>query len=284
MKKLLIVVFLFPLIASSQNLYLSARLGTANYQGDLKAKSISFAQSKLLGSLGVRYDLSEHLTARSFFTLTSLQADDKNGNAFMQQRNLNFKTKIFDWEIGAQYSLFSFNDQWWTPYIFAGIGIFRYNPYTHDTAGNKIFLKPLSTEGQGFTPGVKDYKLTQFHIPFGIGAEYSLNEDMRLGVEFGYRKVFTDYLDDVSSTYVDETALLNARGQTAVDLAWRGDEKGGGPYPAAGTIRGNSKYNDGYYYIAITYTVRIVLDKYKDIAGLPSGKRQKKSGCPASAY
>jgi hypothetical protein len=107
---------------------------------------------------------------------------------------------------------------------------------------------------------------------------------MRLGLEFGYRKIFTDYLDDVSSYYTDETALLAARGQKAVDLAWRGDEKGGGPYPGPGTIRGNSKFNDAYYYLAITYTLRLVFDQYKEIAGLPAGKKGKRSGCPASKY
>lgn len=284
MKKLLVFLSCFPLIATAQNFYISARLGEANYQGDLKAKSISFSKARLLGSIGARYDLSEHITARSYFTLTSLRADDKSGTPSMQTRNLNFRTKIFDWELGAQYSLFSFNDQWWTPYVFAGIGIFHFNPYTLDSTGTKTFLKPLSTEGEGFTAGIKDYKLTQFSIPFGFGAEYSLNEDQRLGLEFGFRKTFTDHLDDVSGDYVDETALLNARGQKAVDLAWRGDEHGGGSYPPAGTIRGNPKFKDAYYYVAVTYTIRLVLDQYKEIAGLAHGKKGKRSGCPASRY
>ena len=284
MKKFLVLLFCLPFLADAQNLYVSARLGMSNYQGDLKAKSISFSQSKLLGSLGARYDFTEHIAARSFFTLTALHADDKKGTTTMQQRNLNFKTKIFDWELTGQYNFFSFNDKWWTPYIFAGIGICHFKPYTQDVNGGKVYLQPLSTEGQGFIPGVKNYKLTQFSIPFGVGAEYSLDEDMRLGAEFGFRKLFTDYLDDVSGVYADQTALLNARGQTAVDYAWRGDEKSGAPYPPAGYTRGNPKYKDAYYYLAITFTRRLVLDKYKDIAGLPSGKKQKKSGCPATRY
>jgi hypothetical protein len=162
--------------------------------------------------------------------------------------------------------------------------MFHFKPYTTDTSGNKTFLKPLSTEGQGFMTGVKDYKLTQFSIPFGFGAEYSLNEDMRLGLELGYRKIFTDYLDDVSTNYVDETTLLNARGPKAVDLAWRGDEAHGGPYPAAGYMRGNPKYKDGYYYVAITYTLRFWFDKYKQTSGIPSGKKEKKVGCPATRF
>lgn len=282
MKKIFLAFCCLPIIASSQNFYFSGRLGIANYQGDLKAKAITLSQSKLMASVGARYDLSEHITARSYLTLTSLRADDKKGTGAMQLRNLNFKTKIFDWELTAQYSLFSLNDRWWTPYVFAGLGIYHYKPYTKDTSGNKTFLKPLSTEGEGFIPGVKDYKLTQFSIPFGFGAEYSLDEDQRIGIEFGYRKTFTDYLDDVSNVYVDQNSLLNARGQKAVDLAYRGYEVKAGPYPAAGTSRGNPKNKDGYYYVAITYTIRYFFDKYKQIVGLPSGKKEKRVGCPAT--
>lgn len=235
-----------------------------------------------MGSIGVRYDLSEHLTARSYLTLTSLRGDDRKGTVSMQQRNLNFQTRLFDWELTAQYSLFSLNDRWWSPYVFAGIGLYHFNPYTKDSADNKIFLKPLSTEGQGFTPGIDNYKLTGFSIPFGLGVNYALNEDMRLGLEFGYRKIFTDYLDDVSSNYADQSALFAARGPLAVDLAWREDEITGAPYPVAGTSRGNPAQKDGYYYIALTYTVRYFFDKYKQIVGLPSGKREKRVGCPAT--
>src|SRR5215471_10414503 len=110
MKKLLAILICLPFITSAQNFYASARLGIANYQGDLKAKSISFAQSKLMGSLGARYDISDHVVARTYFSLTSLHADDKNGTPTMQQRNLNFSTKLFDWELGVQYNFFSFND------------------------------------------------------------------------------------------------------------------------------------------------------------------------------
>ncbi len=284
MKKLLLAFCLSPFIVSAQNFHFSGRFGIANYQGDLKAKSVSLSQAKLMFSLGARYDLTEHIMARSYLTLTSLQADDKKGTAIMQQRNLNFKSKIFDWELTGQYSFFSLNERWWTPYVFAGIGLYHFNPYTKDAGGTKTFLKPLSTEGQGFQPGVKEYKLWQFNIPFGVGAEYSLNEDMRLGIEMGYKKLFTDHLDDVSGNYADESKLLTAKGQNAVDLAYRGDEVGAGPYPSPDILRGNPKNKDGYYYVAVTYTVRYFFDKYKQIAGLPGGGRKKKVGCPATRF
>jgi opacity protein-like surface antigen len=284
MKKLLLVFSTLPFFAAAQNFNFSVRLGLAGYQGDLKANAISLSQNKLMGSIGARYDLTEHISARSYITYTSLQADDKNGNETMKLRNLNFKTKLLDWELTGQYNFFTLNDRWWTPYAFAGIGLFHFNPYTTDANGNKVLLQPLSTEGQGFVTGIKEYKRTQFSIPLGFGADYALNEDMRLGLEFGYRKIFTDFLDDASGNYVDETALRNARGQTAVDVAWRGDEIDLAPYPAGGASRGNPELKDGYYYVALTYTVRYFFDKYKQTAGIPSYKRDKKVGCPSTRY
>lgn len=282
MKQLLMGLFCLPLVASAQNFHFSARLGAAGYHGDLKEHKVSLSQMGLMGSLGARYDLSGHLSARTYFTYGTLRGDDKKGNTAMQGRNLNFKTRLFDWELSGQYNLFSLNDRWWTPYVFAGVGLYRYKPFTVDSADNKVFLKPLSTEGQGFTEGRDPYKLTGFSIPLGVGAEYSLNEDMRLGLELGYRKIFTDYLDDVSTTYVDQASLAAARGQQAADFAWRGDEIHGGPYPAAGTLRGTSAQKDGYYYVALTYTIRFYFDKYKQTSGIPGGGREKRMGCPGT--
>jgi hypothetical protein len=96
--------------------------------------------------------------------------------------------------------------------------------------------------------------------------------------------LFTDYLDDVSGTYLDQSALLAARGQQAVDIAYRGDEVGQGFYPPAGTTRGNPESKDAYYYVALTCTVRHFFDKYKEIAGLPAYRKDRKVGCPASRY
>ena len=284
MKKLLLAACIFPLLSQAQNFHFSARAGIASYQGDLKAKAMSLSQSKPMGSIGARYDLSTHLTLRTYLTLASLAGDDKKGTASMRDRNLNFKTSLFDWEGGIQYNFFDLNYKWWTPYAFAGIGLFHFNPFTRDPNGEKTFLRPLSTEGQGVVDGVKPYSLTQFSIPLGFGAERMLNEDMRVGLEVGYRKIFTDYLDDVSGTYITESVLLAARGPKAVELAYRGDEVHTNPYPTNGTARGNPKLDDGYFYIGVTFTLRFYFDKYKQIAGLPSSKRDKKVGCPATRY
>jgi hypothetical protein len=281
MRYILLLISTLPLTLSAQNFHFAARAGLANYQGDLQAKAITLNGAKFLGSFGAHYDLTEHITARTYISFTTLAADDKNGTAGMRARNLNFNSNLFEWELSAQYNILSLNYNWYTPYLFAGIGVFNFKPYTihNDT---KSYLQPLSTEGQGLPGGPKPYKLTQLAIPIGLGALYAINEDIRVGLELGYRKTFTDYIDDVSGEYYDEGALFAARGQTAVDLAWRGDEVGAGPYPAAKTLRANAKSKDGYYYAALTITVRSFIDQYKRIAGLPSYKREKKVGCPAN--
>lgn len=284
MKNLLLLIFLLPLMASSQDFHFSARLGLMGYQGDLKAKPITLSQAKPMFSLGARYDLTEHIMARSYFTYGALTATDKKGTATMKARNLDFQTKILDWELGAQYNILNLNNSWWTPYVFAGVGFFHFNPYTKDAAGEKNFLKPLSTEGQGFVTGINNYSLTQFSIPFGFGVDYLLGEDHRIGLEFSYRYLTTDYLDDVSDRYVAEADLLKARGVKAVELAYRGDEVSNNAYPVAGDIRGNPKNKDGYYYVAFTYTFRFWFDKYKETSGIPGGRRDRKVGCPSTNY
>ena len=281
MRYILLLISSFPLGLAAQNFHFAARAGLANYQGDLQAKAVTLKNSKFIGSFGAHYDLNEHFTARTYFSISKLSGDDKTGNTNMRLRNLNFETNIFEWELSVQYNLLTLNYNWCTPYVFAGVGFFNFKPYTYFNE-SKVYLQPLSTEGQGLPGGPKPYKLTQLNIPLGFGALYAINEDIRVGLELGYRKTFTDHLDDVSGDYYDEAALFAGRGQTAVDLAYRGDEVGAGPYPTAKTPRGSAALKDGYYYAAITITVRSFIDQYKRIAGLPSYKREKKVGCPAN--
>ena len=71
----------------------------------------------------------------------------------MQQRNLNFKTKIFEWELAGQYNFFSFNEKWWTPYVFLGFGLFHFNPYTQDAKWYQGLPGSVEYRGQGLFPG-----------------------------------------------------------------------------------------------------------------------------------
>ncbi len=276
---IIICMFLQSSIAIAQNWHVSGRIGFSNYQGDLQDRRLALSQAKLTGSLGLRYDISEHLTARTFVSLATLMATDGNNkSAELRKRNLDFHSRLIDLELGAQYQIFSLNNKWWTPYVFAGIGMFNFKPATRTNAGDKVFLAPLSTEGQGFVNGRDPYSLWQFMIPFGVGAEYLITEDLRVGLEFGYRATFTDYIDDVSKGYVDQNILLANSGSQAVELAYRGE----GAYPNTGERRGNPNNNDAYYFVQLTVTLRPFVDWYARTSGMAGFKKNKKVGCPAT--
>jgi hypothetical protein len=121
-------------------------------------------------------------------------------------------------------------------------------------------LQPLSTEGQGLSqfPKQKPYKLTQVALGFGIGARYAINSNMNIGAEFTQRKTFTDYLDDVSSIYVDYNTLMQAKGAKSVEMAYRGDElPGGQAYPGHGEQRGTPSEMDWYYFFGLNFEIRL---------------------------
>lgn len=252
MKKHLYLIFiLFTTIAEAQPVRLHFLGGFANYNGDLQEKGFTLQQARGVFGAGATFNLNDRLLVRSDATFAHVGADDKrNTRPKLIARNLNFTARVYELSLLGEYNVFNLSDHKLSPYLFGGIALFHFTPYTTDPLGNKIYLPGLSTEGQGFLPNKKDYKRTDFNIPVGGGIKYALSDDIHIGFELGLRVLKTDYLDDVSSFYVDRDRLLAARGQRAVDYAFRGDELKTNPtgYPPGGTIRGNNKVNDFYYF------------------------------------
>jgi Domain of unknown function (DUF6089) len=281
LKKIIIPLLLLPLFAGAQRVHVNLFGGIANYIGDLVDKPYQSNQTNPAVGFGVAYEISDHLSVRGSYTLGKVVGYDQlSSNIDFRKRNLNFQSRISEGSLVLEYSLLNIYDKRWTPYMFAGVAFYQYNPYTKDQFNNKVFLQPLGTEGQGLAkyPNRKPYSLSQQAIPFGGGFKYAINDNLRLGVEVGLRKLFTDYLDDVSATYVGETDLLIARGSQAVALSYRGDEIVGGipSYPVEGDGRGNPKSNDWYYFTGITLSFRI--GDWSGGGG--SGGKVKGMGCP----
>jgi hypothetical protein len=242
-----------------------------NYSGDLQQKKYTFNQAHLAASLGLSYGVSEKLFIRTQFTAGKISGTDKL-NPLTAIRNLNFTSSVTEVQVAAEYYLRDMSEYAVSPYLFAGIAAYHFNPSTKDTSGKKYFLQPLSTEGQGFVANRQPYKLTQFAIPFGGGIKLALSENIRVGIEFGIRKLFTDHLDDVSTTYVDPNLLLANRGPKAVELAYRTNElKNALPYPT-GENRGSAKHKDWFYFTGLTGTIRL--------GGNNNGHSPSKVGCP----
>jgi hypothetical protein len=260
MKRIFLVGLLFPLLSQAQwnvNLY----GGFSNYIGDLQSSRYTTAQSNGSFGAGIQYDLSGHVSLLSNLTYGRISAaDGYSKQADLRARNLNFESLIGEWNLLLEYNLLDLHVHRLTPYVFGGVALFHFNPYAYDTLGKKVYLRPLSTEGEGLTqyPGRKEYSLTQLSIPFGGGIKYRISDRIVIAYEIGMRKTFTDYLDDVSTRYVDQGTLLAARGGEAVEMAYRGNELvDGKPYPADGTIRGGSKKKDWYYMSGLRVTVAL---------------------------
>ncbi|MFS8083469.1 MAG: DUF6089 family protein [Ginsengibacter sp.] len=269
------LIFSCATSAHAQNLSIDLYGGAMNYQGDLQDSRYTFSQSHFAGGFGLSYALSDHFSVRGSLLVGKVSADDKYGRN--KARNLNFSSSITEGQLALQYFITPVGDHFITPYLFGAIAVYHFNPYTFDSNGVKTYLRPLSSEGQGFVPGKNVYKLTQASLPFGGGIKLSLSDNINVGLELGLRKLFTDYLDDVSTTYVDESTLLANRGPKAVALAYRGDElKSGLPYPAGGSIRGGAKNKDWYYFTGITLSFKL------GNGGGTSGRRNKQYGCPVN--
>ncbi|TCZ73264.1 DUF6089 family protein [Flaviaesturariibacter aridisoli] len=248
--------------------------GVSQYQGDLQSSVFQSRFARGAFGLTASYDLAPRLALRAGLTLSGLEASDRyNTKEELRVRNFSFASKLVEASLVGQYTFFNLDDTRWSPYVFGGVAVFRMNPYTYDSGGQKWYLMPLGTEGQGLEqyPDRKAYHLTQFAIPFGGGITYALTERWQLGLELGLRKTFTDYIDDVSGTYADANDLMATRGAKSVELAFRRPEVDpGAAYPQKGSMRGNSKNKDLYYFTGLHLQFRLG----------SGGGSTKRYGCP----
>ncbi|KAF0235944.1 MAG: hypothetical protein FD183_1727 [Chitinophagaceae bacterium] len=199
--------------AQDAPLRFKAGIGLATYYGDLKEKAKLVDQSSLAINLGLTYDLTEQILGTFDFSVMSLKANDKfNTRIDYINRNLNFKTTLWEANLGVEYDFLNMTsgDYILTPYLHMGVGLFHYNPWTYDRSGNKVYLRQFGTEGQGLPsyPERKAYNLLQMQIPIGGGIKFAISEDVNAFFDISFRKIFTDYIDDVGNTYPDRDIML----------------------------------------------------------------------------
>lgn len=278
------VLLLLSVSASAQRFHIGVFGGLSAYTGDLTDKI--FPKKTTNAAIGItgNYELTDQFMLRGGFTYSVIGGADRfSDDPTLIRRNLSFESSVYEFSAVMEYYLNNLYDRKFSPYGFAGLAVYHFNPYAY-YGGQKVFLKPLSTEGQGLPgyPGARPYSLTQMAVPFGAGIKYRINDNLRIGLEAGYRKLFTDYLDDVSTVYADPADLLAAKGQLAVDLSYRGDELPGGDpaYPTKSTGRGREGRKDAYYFTGIHLTWRLGGRG----SGLSGSGRKSSTGCPVNIY
>lgn len=264
MKRLLLSLALFlPFCTQAQEHHeIGITFGAANYYGDLQQKLFpSYGYQPMIGVV-YKYFLSPYVGIRLGASYTTLTAADSLSNIPVDKaRNLSFGTHLFEVHGALEVNFIPIEvlRHKATPYIFGGISVFYFDPYAIDDVGDQVYLRPLSTEGEGLPmyPDRKEYSLVNMAFPFGGGFKFFIGKTIMLTTEVGFRYTNTDYLDDVSKTYVNLDTLGAYKGAIAKQMSYRGNTVVGWDHnnPNYGFQRGDSKSNDWFYYMNITATI-----------------------------
>ncbi len=263
----ILIFILLSQIGFGQYYEVGAFVGASNYKGDLNDATalVPHEYNHALG-VSVRYNAYRYFSIKANLFKGQISGDDANSNFVeTQMRNLDFRANIVEFSTQFEFNLLPYairEDKISAPYLFVGAGGMYFNPQAQ-MRGNWYDLQPLGTEGQGH-PGLSDetlYSKFQVVIPMGLGFKFSLNEKINLGFEFGARRTFTDYLDDVSGFYPDLEALAQVNPRAA-ELSYRTPEQMQMNLPnPTGQERGNPDDKDWYYFMGFTVSVNMT-DKY----------------------
>jgi len=179
----------FPQLVSAQRVEFGAGLGGFNYKGDI-SPNFRFRFFKPGGSLFFRYNPSQALSLRAEIAGGVIGAKDEHSkDPFQQARNLSFTTRIIEGSTVAEYNFLNYEDRRfavnWTPYVFGGLGYSTFNP----------------------SPKTSDYKTSSLVLPYGVGIKYQIRRPWNIGLEYGTRKTYTDFLDNLGGNPVSNDKL-----------------------------------------------------------------------------
>ena len=260
MYRFAVFLFLFfvPLFSGAQVIEAGITGGATMYSGDLTPEAFGLYLQDANPAIGFfsRMNFSDRFAARFSVNFGKVSGDDANGaNA---GRGLSFQSDLVELASTMEWNLFKLGSSEYGevfPYLFAGIGLFHMAPEAklEDTY---VMLQALGTEGQGLEGYGDPYRLYQFMIPFGAGIKLKLSPATTLSVEFGARKTFTDYIDDVGATPVNYLDVLNGNGKLAAQFSNPNINPDDPGTANLDYLRG-SPYNDWIYMLGAGLSVRL---------------------------
>jgi hypothetical protein len=295
--KAAILVFAFSLCSlqgMSQRWFKTSSLefgimgGASMYSGDLTAQFFEANGLHGAGGLITRWTPNPSVSFRLTAIYGGMSGDDNwyPSDDFRSNRNLSFKSNLWDFTAGVQWNLRPLGykqERGAIPFIWTGLSVFKFNPraqFVYDPNsphiterrngsnydqlesrdGEWVELQPLGTEGQKTTQynDREFYALTQLAVPVGLGVNFKLNRNWSFGVEWGTRITFTDYLDDAGGTYVEPDFIEAQYGAMAAAMADRSPTLN-----EAGTLRADDTNNDLYSIFGVTLTYRIYSNRDK---------------------
>lgn len=231
--------------------------GVSYYLGDLN--KTHFNSSMPGGGLVFRKNIDRRFSYKAELLYLNLSADDKDDptDSIAVDRGLHFRSPVYELSGQIEFNFLPYevgNPLYtWTPFVYTGISFFHFNPQAENKDGLWVDLQELGTEGQGTPsfPDRKKYSLAQLSIPLGGGLKIAVNPSFNIILEYGARKTFTDYLDDVSETYPGREVLLPEYGNAAAEMS---DPTGTHVH---GDQRGNPDKQDWYSFVGITLSFKL---------------------------
>jgi hypothetical protein len=237
-------------------------LGASYYLGDLN--TTHFNQSSATAGLVIRKNIDKRFVYKAEVMYLNIKSDERqSSDTIALNRGLHFRSPIYELSGQIEFNFLPYQSgnplYTWTPFVYTGISIFSFNPQAENINGEWVDLQELGTEGQGTTTEFNGntrskYSLIQFAIPIGGGLKIAVNENFNIILEYGARKTFTDYLDDVSTTY----AGPNINGSWPVemsDLAQQMSDPNG--THVKDEQRGNPDKKDWYSFAGITLSFKL---------------------------
>lgn len=226
-------------------------VGGSNYHGDL-AREIDFSETHLMLGAYFERNYNEWFSVRYQMSYGKISGSDKNF-PIHSNRNLSFFSNIVEGAAIAELNFMPFglnpNMSYFSPYVFGGLAIFHFEPKAK-FGEETVSLRALGTEGQGMD-GKKRYSPIQIAVPMGFGIKVKQSENLVVGLEVGFRKTWTDYLDDVSGEYPNYEKMLAEKGLLSATMSHRYKEEGTDYTTQPGSMRGDPHLRDWYFFMSL---------------------------------
>lgn len=234
--------------------------GTAYYLGEINPYKHFGTELKLCGGLSFRNNFNKRWTFKTSVLFGQVEAyDSKSDDPWIRNRNLHFRNQFLEGSMQFELNYFQFqigSKDWISPYLFMGLSYTSMRPQAKYN-GVWYELQPLGTEGQGTSEGGTKYSTNIVSIPLGVGVKVSIWKIFGFSIEWGLRRTFTDYFDDISGTYVDPEILRDENGAAAATLADQSIIPQGINGSNTGYQRGDPGRKDLYFFVLGSLNIRI---------------------------
>lgn len=281
-------------------------IGAANFLGELGGRDavgrdfiydLELSETRPALMINYRYQLGSRIFAKAQYNFGIIGGNDAlTEEPFRRNRNLHFRSTIHEASIQLEGNILDFTSKsrydrnveqgklaGWSLFANFGVGVTRFNPKANFD-GRWYALRPLGTEGQFEEEGPAEYSLYTVVLPLGAGVRVDINREWTIGLEVSHRFTFTDYMDDVSTSYFDNDAIRQNQGELAAYFAdpslgyFIDDDGNQRPLNSTetGLQRGDPNDNDSYLFAILTATYKIPQKHFKRTRGRITKRRTRR--------